>query len=72
MPSVNYIIHVAENMYQAVPTYIASDDKLGGRWERGQQAHISPLHTLFVRHTKQVYIMQSKRVCMGTFSEPIA
>ena len=35
---------------------IASDEKLGGRWERGQQAHISPLDALFVRHTWQMYI----------------
>jgi len=36
--------------------HIASDEKLGGRWEWGQQAHISPLDILFVRHTQQVYI----------------
>ena len=60
MPSLNYIIHLAENMYWAVPTYIASDETLGGRWERGQQAHISPLDALVVRHTKQVYICNQR------------
>jgi len=31
-------------MYQAIPTFhIASDEKLVGGVERGQQAHISPL-----------------------------
>jgi len=57
-----------ENMYQAIPTFhIASVEKLGGRWEQGQQAHISPLQALF--DTTSVH-MQSKRVCTGTFLEP--
>ena len=41
--------------------HIESDEKLGGRWERGQHAHISPLDAWFVTHTWQTYTFNQRK-----------
>ena len=72
MPSVNYITHLAENVYQAVPTLCCK------WWKTGREVGTSPTCThistwciICETHTTSVH-MQSKSVCMGTFLEPIA